>query len=343
MRRGRNNYRYYSIHNILKVKTNIEVSIPDYFLIKERGIEGDFNPDIEIIRENFDVIRPKEGVAKSRNYFYWTERSALIIDYAAPFMNTKLIIDDLGGKTKIKFTESLSRFGRIDPPSINSILDIKLTLKDFALLHGGCLNYNGRCLLFIASRDIGKTSTVLSLLDEEKIKFMSDDLTIISRRGEAYAYPEKVSISPYTLTGKVLPPYSRIIRSRLAKSHFLSLLLGRFFNLELVERREVPRNLIEDKGKISKVFILKGGVKDERIEQIDHADVVRKIISATLGLINPTKEYLLNFYSYILDFSLYDLLAEKKKIIEEAIKNAECFEVRSNNVGRYSEMIREVI
>jgi len=38
---------------------------------------------------------------------------------------------------------------------------------------------------------------------------------------------------------------------------------------------------------------------------------VEKILSATLGLINPSKVYLLNFYSCVLDFRLYDLFFER--------------------------------
>ena len=50
-------------------------------------------------------------------------------------------------------------------------------------------------------RDTGKTSTVLSLVDGIDIKFMSDDLTVISKNGQAFSYPTRVGISPYTLTG----------------------------------------------------------------------------------------------------------------------------------------------
>ena len=335
------NVKYYSIHDLITVKTNMNnVKIPDCFL--EEEVKGE--PDIEIVQERLEFSKP-ERAARSRNYFYWTDGATLFMDYAVPLMNAKLVVDGLEGKTKIKVTESLNKFGRVELPSFNSILDLKLIQKDFALLHSGCLNYKGQCFLITASRDTGKTSTVLSLFDGKDFKFMSDDLTIVSRNGEAHSYPEKVGISPHTLTGTVIPPHSgkNVIKGRLAKYHFLTLLFGRFLNLELVERKEVPHDLIEDKGTIKKIFILKGGNEKEEIEQIGTAEAVEKILSATLGLINPSKVFLLNFYSYVLDFDLYGLLFEKKKIVEEAIKDAECFEVRSNNVRKYSEMIKETI
>jgi len=332
-------FNYYSIHDILKIKTNVEVPIPDYFKKEE-----EFDPDIEFVQEDLDVDKPMGNETKTRNFFYWKEGPTLFIDYRVPFLNTKLVIDNFEGKTKIRFTKALSRLGRIDLP-FKPILEIKLIQKGFALIHSGCLNYSGQCLLFIASKDTGKTSTILSLLDGKNFKFMSDDLTVISKNGEAYSYPEKVDISPHTLTGDVIPPYGNksLIKRKMAKSHFLTLLLGRVFNLELGERREIPLDLIEDKGTIKKVFILMGSSEKEEIKQIDTARATEKILSATLELINPTKVYLLNLYSFIFDFSLYDLLVKEKKIIEKAISNAECFEVRSNRVKRYSEMIMETL
>jgi len=332
-------FNYYSIHDILKIKTNVEIPIPDYFRKEE-----EFDPDIEFVQEDLNVDKPKGREAKTRNFFYWKDGPTLFIDYRAPFLNTKLVIDDLQGKTKIRFTKALSRLGRIDLP-FKPILEIKLIQKGFVLIHSGCLNYGGQCFLFTASKDTGKTSTILSLLDGKDFRFMSDDLTVISKNGEAYSYPEKVDISPYTLTGNVISLYGNksLIKGKLAESHLLTLILGRLFNLELGERREIPHDLIEDKGTIKKIFILKGGSEKEEIKQIGTAEAVEKILSATLGLINPSKVYLLNFYAYVCDFDLCGLLFEKKKIVEEAIKDAECFEVRSNRVERYPEMIKEII
>ena len=339
-----NTYKYYSIHNLLTVKTNLDIGVPKYFSINEKNLKSDFEANIEIVRENFEVVELQNKVTRSRNYFYWNNNSALFLDYAVPYASAKLLIDNLNKKTKIKITKFLSKFGRVELPSFNSLLDLKLIQKDFTLLHSGCINYKGQCLLIIASRDTGKTSTVLSLFDGEDFKFMSDDLTIISKSGIAYSYPEKVGVTPHTLTGSVISPYSKsnFIKRKLTKYHSLTLLFGRFFDLEVTERKEIPRNLIVDKGMIDKVFILKGG-NEKTVKLISTQTAVEKILSATLGLINPSKSYLLNFYSCICDFNLYDLIFEKKKIIEEAIKEVECYEICSNNVSDYHKEIRKIL
>jgi len=338
MRRESN---YYSLHDILKIKTNTETPIPDYF--KKEEIEEDFEPDIEISQQDLKFDRPEERKKRSGAFFYWTENKALFIDYELPFLNAKLVIDDLEGKTKIKFTKAFDKFGKISQ-LIEAILSIKLVQKGYAIVHSGCLNYNqGDAILFTALRDTGKTSTILSLLDGKDFRFMSDDLTIMSKSGEVYSYPRKVNISPYTLSGSVISPNNNLttrIKRRLANSRF-EILFGDILHIAMGDRKEVPRDLIEDKGLIKKIFVIGGG-KDE-IRKIDNEEAARKILINTLELFNPFRVYSLNFYYHIFDFNIFDIFDKQRKIVEDAVKDVECFEITSNRVEKYPEMIKEVM
>lgn len=333
-------FNYYSLHDIITLKTNMDVPIPEYFRVPEDKISRD--PDIEYTQEDLDTSSSIGKAARTRNFFYWREECDLHVDYKAPFLNAKLVISNLDGKTKMRFTRAFTKYGRMSIP-LKSIIEMKLIQKGFALIHSGCLNYKGQSCLFTATRDTGKTSTILSLLDGKDFKFMSDDLIIISENGKTFSYPEQVDISPHTLTGSVISPHGNKIKSKLAKSHLVTLIAGRLFNMELTESREISRDLIEDDGQIKKVFILMGGTDKEAVKEIDKEEAVRKIFSPTIELINPSKEYLLNLYSYVCDFDLFNLIVKERDIIAEAIKDAECFEIRSNNVRRYHEMIKEVL
>jgi len=331
---------YYSLHDILTIKTNTEILIPDYF--KKEEVKDDFAPDIEISQQDLNFDRPEERKKRSGAFFYWAENKALFIDYEAPLLNAKMIIEDLAGKTKIRFTKAFIKHGNLSQ-LFETLLSIKLVQKGYAIVHTACLNHHGDALLFTALRDTGKTSTVLSLLDGKDFRFMSDDLTILSKSGEAYSYPRKVNISPYTLSGNIMVPSNDLkskIKRRMAKSRF-EILFGDVLHITMGDRREVPRELIEDKGVVKKIFVIGGG--EEEIRKIGNKEVARKILVNTLELYNPFRVYSLNFYYHIFDFNIFDIFDEQRKIVEEAVKDAECFEVRSNNVGRYSEMIREVI
>jgi len=61
-------YNYYSVHDIIKIKTNMEVPIPDYF-----RNEKELEPDIEFVQEDLDVDTPVGNKAKTRNFLYWKE------------------------------------------------------------------------------------------------------------------------------------------------------------------------------------------------------------------------------------------------------------------------------
>ena len=338
------NEQYFNLHNLVTLKTNIDLDIPLYFKVDKVQ-----NSDIEFIQEEFHTN--SNNKIRTRNFYYWTDDKKLYIDYNIPFINAGAVISNLNNKTKIQVTKDFLKYSRIGIP-IRAIIQLKLIQKGYSLIHAGCLNYDGESVLIVAPRDSGKTSTILSLLKNhefdfisdaavinDKVKFMSDDLTIISDRKIAYSYPEQVDVSAHTLTNGIVESYN----SRIGSNYFLTLLLGRLFDIELTQKRDIPRDLIVDTGKIGKVFILTGGKNSEGINQINEDEAVRKIFTATTDLINPTKEYLLNLYSYMCDFPIFDLIAKQYSIVENAIWNANCFEVCSNDVKNYSKMIKRVL
>ncbi len=328
----------YSIHDIVNVKTNVNFpTLPDYFKVEEDLT----TPDIEVV-----VGELKNNLPKDKNrrgiFFLWGEGSSLFIDYGIPFSDAKLIIDDLEGKTKVKFTKALKKFGKVEV-LFNTVLLSKFIQKGYALVHSGCVNSFGNCYLICAMRDTGKTSTVLSLLDGNKFKFMSDDLTILREDGKAFSYPTKVGISPFTLTGNLVSYTGGRMKKLIAKSQLLIFILENVLKFELSERKEIPHELIEDEGTVDKVFILSGSREKEGIRKIDNPEAVRKMLMTTAELLDPFRVYSLNYYSYIFDFDTLGLFNKEKEIIEKAITDAECFELRANEVEKYPKMIKETI
>ena len=53
--------------------------------------------------------------------------------------------------------------------------------------------------------------------------------------------------------------------------------------------------------------------------------------------------YSLNFYYQLFDFDIFNLIDRQRKIIEEALKNAECYEIRANKVKEYPIMVKRVL
>jgi len=174
---------------------------------------------------------------------------------------------------------------------------------------------------------------------------MSDDQVIINRDGKALCYPRKVNISPYTLTSDVLKPSNDIksrIKRRLARSKF-EIIFGDILKITMGDLREVPRELIEKEAEIKKVFVLSGGYDSDGIREIDNENVVKRILVNTFEIYNLLSVYSLNFYYQLFDFDIFNLIDRQRKIIEEALKNAECYEIRANKVKEYPMMVKRIL
>jgi len=319
-RNRRKEFVYYSIHDIIKIKTNVEIPIPDYFRSSE-----ELDPDMEILQGDLDNNIPRDKMKKRADYYIYKRGSALFFDYSKFFLHVKLKIDNLYDKPTIIFTKNYKKFGRTTFTSlVNAILSIKLIQKGHTFIHAGCLNYDKKQALLISGMaETGKTSSILSLLDGKRFKFMSDDQTILSKNGEAYSYPKRVGISPYTLTGDM------ISRSKLKKM------------LKRSEAKEIPQNLIERKGMIKKLFILECG--EDKIEQIDRSEAVRKIFTSSMEENNFFRVFPLNLYFFSFGYDYLHLLNNMKNIIEQSLNKVECFKVSSNRVEKYPEMIKDTI
>ena len=74
--------------------------------------------------------------------------------------------------------------------------------RGYGLLHGACLAIGDDAYLITARTDTGKTTTLLQLLQRNNglgLRFLSDDLTLVSASGCVLAYPKPLTISAHTL------------------------------------------------------------------------------------------------------------------------------------------------
>jgi len=330
---------YYSVHNIVNIKTNLDLPIPSYFKVDSLQ-----DVDLEFVMKDIKVNVSENRKKRSGAFFYWINSKALNIQYELPLINARMIIDNLEGKTKIEFTKAFIKYGKIWS-LFEVVFAIKLLQKKHTIIHSGCLKYKDDGLLFVALRDTGKTSTVLSLLDGKNFRFLSDDQVIVNEKGVALCYPRKVNISPYTLTSDVLKPSNDLknrIKRRLARSRF-EVIFGDVLKINMGDMREVPRELIEKDAEIRKVFVLSGGYESDGIKDIDNEEVVRRILVNTFEIYNLLSVYSLNFYYQLFDFDIFGLIDRQRKIVKKALEDVECYEVRANSVEKYPKLVKKLL
>jgi dolichol-phosphate mannosyltransferase len=82
---------------------------------------------------------------------------------------------------------------------LEPLLRFVMVSRGRMLLHSACIELDGVGVMLSALTDTGKTGTVLRLLREHGGKFLSDDMTIIDRDGNASWFPKPLTISSHTL------------------------------------------------------------------------------------------------------------------------------------------------
>src|SRR6266487_1157817 len=82
---------------------------------------------------------------------------------------------------------------------LEPLLRFVLVSRGRMLLHSACVELAGTGVMLSALTDTGKTGTVLRLLREHGGRFLSDDMTVIDRNGNASWFPKPLTISAHTL------------------------------------------------------------------------------------------------------------------------------------------------
>lgn len=134
---------------------------------------------------------------------------------------------------------------------VEALLRFVLIPRGRMLLHSACVNFGGVGVMLSALTDTGKTATVLRLLREHGALFLSDDMTIIDRHGNALCFPKPLTISSHTLRAVQAKDLTRSewrrlqLQSRLHSKggRSLALTLSRF-NLPIMGINAVTQMLV---------------------------------------------------------------------------------------------------
>jgi glycosyltransferase involved in cell wall biosynthesis len=82
---------------------------------------------------------------------------------------------------------------------VEPILRWQLVQRGYALVHAACFADEQEGFLVTARTDTGKTTTMLKVLDNSPLRFVSDDLVIVSPDGVIRSFPKPLTISAHTV------------------------------------------------------------------------------------------------------------------------------------------------
>lgn len=309
--------KFYNIHDLLKIgveNLDLDKSL-SYFLTSTLS-----NLDLMIKIKQFDKDL---SVYERLGRFYLGEKEVI---EKRKFGSIQL--KDMLGKTKLNATRGYVKL-RPFHTLIENIMGFKLLAKNHALIHSSCMSKDGEGYLICAWHGTGKTMVTLKLVKERGLNFLSDDLTIINDSGQAYCFPKDVKLS-----------LAHTKEFKLGEKAKLKLLFGELItyipvirgHLEIVHVTPVTKIIenskIEKQCKICKMIVLQKA-EHEGIAEIDFDEVVKR-----LTLLDEWErifwvDRLFIPYAYCdQKFDLQKLREKERDILQSALKDVPCYEVR---------------
>lgn len=191
---------YYNIHNLLKIK--IITSHRGFFDYIDREFSffktGKIsNPDITVVIEDFV---PSLSHTSIINHKYFIRDNFLYCKDSYKVVKWKVQIEGIDSKnTSIKFHGNYFSKSFLVSYIIEPLIRFKLEKKGYTFIHSSAISNGKESILFFACKGVGKTSTILNLI-EKGFLYMSDDFTILSNKGFVYSYPTTIHMFSYNIS-----------------------------------------------------------------------------------------------------------------------------------------------
>lgn len=363
---------YYNIHNIIKIKSEINLQELEYFSSKDFG-----DPDITLTIRSFSKDPDMSKFRATRKLMtdnFESGDSPYTIKYTEHFGSSgaQFQIKFNGSKIEISINELISRSKHVTYVNlIEPILRFLFLSKEYILLHSACMcSPNGQGFFLSAPPDTGKTTTVIKCV-KHGYYFLSDDMTIIKLPNNAVCFPKSMTISAHTYRTAVETQSSyrnddndtndkkgmrirSLVHSKTGRSlmHKLADHNVPIFTINTIGQSRIkpPKYHISDIIKDAKIkdeipinslfFLEKGsdGEKIEKMEKISVEDALKRAIE------NSDDAFLFPPYSDLIKYirietkTAYDLLDAEKKMMEKLLSSIDCYTLTSSG-RKWSEMI----
>ena len=169
------------------------------------AMEFIFTDKIERFIKDTEFVRVKDIKVGHDQTHFKDEELNFLIDNSNIF---KVIINVLDNKS---FKSSLRIFNK----AYKTNLELQITTfyyrifllfsqlwnleNNCSYIHASAIEVNGRSILFTADSGVGKSALLFQLSRDKSVKFIADDLTIISNKSESFFQGRCISVKPYHL------------------------------------------------------------------------------------------------------------------------------------------------
>lgn len=322
---------YYEINDLLSVKTEVDVPIPDYYAVAEASGEL----DVVLAVGELPPFEPSNPRRIGSRYQWESSTETLYLDWNVP-LDLRASISGLGRpdeQTVVKMTEQYHKRGSIGS-LFRSLLVTELHTLDCTLIHGGCVSRTNGGAVITGWDDMGKTSTCLSMHDRAGFSFMGDDAVILGADGRAHAWDSLVGISPYTSTGNI--PMSMKKRARVLVKRAAKAVPGLGVLHSSREQIDVTDVIDPQVCRPETVFFLEGG--DDGPREITTPEGARRLVETSNADKSLVTHDAIKTYGYLHE-RISGVFETRRRIIETALAELNIVELCSENKDDYPDWI----
>jgi hypothetical protein len=291
------------------------------------------NADISLfVRSN---IKPLSDTAIKLGWYKGEHNKKWVMYDRTIFgVNLKLLLRNLNEITEI-YASNTVRMLRIDIgdiPSLYSLLDavtaVKMLMHGYAPLHSSCISIKNKIVLFVAFSNVGKTTIVEQAIRNPFTSFLSEDMTIIDKRGIAYGVPTRM-------------PNRNIVLQRISKiMPIFPLFFPKFFTKDVKEI--IPSVKILKSGRVDMIFFLEIG--PSRVLEIDADEALQKLISINRENYNHVRNPLLMVYEYFNpSFKLKEVLRIEEDILRNLVSKRHCYIFRASSAESFLDTLKSIL
>ncbi len=289
-----------------------------------------FTDDLDSLFKSKDfVFKNKTKVSDSQTYFSDDEISFIInhdnlnkiyvgIKNRSNFFSSKLFNKSFKNSIDLQISAFYYRIFLL----YSQIWNVN---NNYTYLHASSIQKDNDAILFSADSGVGKSSLLIALSDDKSIKFISDDLTIISQDSKCFFQGRCISIKPYHLD------LFHVIKNKLTgHMPFLQKVQWNLINDNRLNYRLNPSLLFKERicqtSKIKRVIHIVNhnsvSFKIEKISVKKFCSLAIPILMNELFLANH-KLNKLSSLNISHSKSVLDIYNSSKMIIEKAFKNIE--------------------